>query len=260
MVPDVGRGPAGHPVHSGSVSVDPGLSASVEGGPVAPAGAAPAQPRQRAARRAARTRGRSSSPPTAVAEVVGATRSPRSGGEAQAVVGRRVRRVVRRIDLWSVLKVALIFNTIMLGICLGAVAVLWGLASTTGLVDDLEGFLRDSGFEDFRFDGDRMFTQVAFIGAVLTLATTVLLVLAAALLNLISEMTGGIRFTVIEEVTERRPQAASPPVAAPPGPPPARRPAPAPGPSPAPAAAPPRAARAEPPRGPGGPPAGGIAR
>ncbi len=125
--------------------------------------------------------------------------------------GRRVTRIVRRIELWSVLKIALVFNTIMLGVVLGAVALLWGLANTTGLVDDLEGFLRDAGFEDFRFQGGRMFEQVAFIGAVGALAATVFLVLATALVNLISEITGGIRFTVIEEIVdEPAPAAASP--------------------------------------------------
>ena len=138
--------------------------------------------------------------------------------------GRRVRRVVRRVELWSVLKISIVFNTVMFGIALAAVALLWGLATTTGLVEDLEGFLRDSGFEDFRFEGDVMFRQVAFIGGVATLAATVMLVLAAALFNLISEVTGGVRFVIIEEIVERptHPSAVTP--AASPGPGPSARP------------------------------------
>jgi hypothetical protein len=120
-----------------------------------------------------------------------------------------VRRVVRRVELWSVLKVSIVFNTVMLGVALASVAFLWGLANTTGLLDDVEGFLRDSGFEDFRFEGDRMFRQVAYIGAVLTLAFTVFTVLAAALFNLISELTGGVRFVVIEEVIPRAERSAA---------------------------------------------------
>lgn len=141
--------------------------------------------------------------------------------------GRRVNRIVRRIELWSVLKISLVFNTVMLGVALGSVAVLWGLANTTGLIDDLEGFLRDSGFEDFRFEGDRMFRQVAFIGAVAALALSVFIVLATALVNLISEITGGIRFIVIEEIVEDdpvRPPAAAPAPLAPPESPPTSRP------------------------------------
>lgn len=142
--------------------------------------------------------------------------------------GRRVTRIVRRVELWSVLKIGLVFNTIMLGVTLGAVALLWGLANTTGLIDDFEGFLQDAGFEDFRFQGAQMFQQVAFIGAVGALATTIFMVLSAALLNLISELTGGIRFTVIEEIVDETPMRLAPPalalpvvptVAAPPAPP-----------------------------------------
>lgn len=123
---------------------------------------------------------------------------------------------MRRIELWSVLKVSLGFNAVMLGVALVSVALLWALANTTGLVDDLEGFLRDSGFDDFRFEGDQMFRQVAFLGAVIALALTVFTVLAVALVNLISEVTGGIRFVVIEEIT---PAPASDPVPAPEAPP-----------------------------------------
>jgi hypothetical protein len=121
----------------------------------------------------------------------------------------------------------------MLGVVLGTVALLWGLANTTGLVDDLEGFLRDAGFEDFRFQGERMFEQVAFIGAVGALAATVFMVLAAALLNLISEITGGIKFVVIEEIVETPAAPTRPPAplalpTVPPSPPPMAAPGPAP--------------------------------
>ncbi len=123
-----------------------------------------------------------------------------------------MRRVVRRVELWSVLKNSLIFNVILLGVALLSVALLWGLANTTGVVDDLEGFLRDSGFEDFRFAGDRMFRQVAFIGAIGALALTVFTVLATALVNLISELTGGIRMVVIEEIVDESVPTASAPL------------------------------------------------
>lgn len=179
------------------MSVDSGLSGPVEG-PVASAA-----PRAGTSPRVAPSR--ATRPGVARADALAdavSTPSFRTGRGRPRRRGRRVTRIVRRIELWSVLKIALVFNTIMLGIALGSVALLWGLANTTGLVDDLEGFLRDAGFEDFRFQGERMFEQVAFIGAVGALATTVFMVLATALLNLISEITGGIRFVVIEEIVD----------------------------------------------------------
>jgi len=215
------------------VSVDSGLSGPVEGpgAPAAPrAGTSPRIAPSRATRPGAARA-------DALADAV-STPSFRARRGRPRRRGRRVTRIVRRIELWSVLKIALVFNTIMLGIALGSVALLWGLANTTGLVDDLEGFLRDAGFEDFRFQGDRMFEQVAFIGAVGALATTVFMVLATALLNLISEITGGIRFVVIEEIVEApAPAPTRPPVplalpTVPPSEPPLMAPQPAPPPDP----------------------------
>jgi hypothetical protein len=113
--------------------------------------------------------------------------------------GRRVKRVIRRIDLWSVLKLALVVYACLYAAVLGALAALWGLAYSTGSVDKLESFLADVGLKNFHFYGDQMFKACAAIGAVAVLAGTVFTVLAVALINVISEITGGIRLTVIEE-------------------------------------------------------------
>lgn len=113
--------------------------------------------------------------------------------------GRRVRRVIRRIDLWSVLKLAIVLYTCLYGAVLAAVALLWGIAYSSGQVDKLESFLADVGLENYRFYGDQMFRAVMAIGAVGVLAATLVTVLTAALVNVVSEITGGIRVVVIEE-------------------------------------------------------------
>lgn len=118
--------------------------------------------------------------------------------------GRRVTRVVRRIELWSVLKLSLVLFTCLYLAVMGTLVVVWGVAYSSGQVERLQEFLADVGLENFRFYGDRMFKAVAAIGAVTVLAGTILAVLTTALINLISEMTGGIRVVVIEE--ERPPR------------------------------------------------------
>jgi hypothetical protein len=117
--------------------------------------------------------------------------------------GRRVKRVVRRIDLWSVLKLALLVYTCLYGAVLATLAALWGLLYSSGSVERLQSFLADVGLDNFTFYGDQMFRAAAAIGAVGVLAGTVITVLATALINVISEMTGGIRLVVIEEDVER---------------------------------------------------------
>lgn len=113
--------------------------------------------------------------------------------------GRRVRRVVRRIDLWSVLKLSLALYFCMYVATMATLAALWGLAYSSGTIDKLQSFLGDVGLEDFHFYGARMFKACLAIGGVAVIAATVATVLATALVNVISEITGGIRVVVIEE-------------------------------------------------------------
>ena len=112
---------------------------------------------------------------------------------------RRVKRVIRRIELWSVLKLALVLYTCMYVVVMGALVIVWGFAYSAGLVDNFESFANDVGFENWQFYGDHMFRQAAVIGGVLVVTFTVLTVLATALVNVVSELTGGIRVVVIEE-------------------------------------------------------------
>jgi hypothetical protein len=118
--------------------------------------------------------------------------------------GRRVKRVLRRIDLWSVLKLSLVVYTCLYIAVLATLAVIWGILYQSGNVEKLQSFLGDVGLENFTFYGNQMFRACAAIGAVGVLAGTVITVLATALVNIISEMTGGIRLIVIEEDVEPR--------------------------------------------------------
>lgn len=117
--------------------------------------------------------------------------------------GRRVKRVVRRIDLWSVLKLSLLVYTCLYLAVLATLAAVWSVLYSSGNVDKLQSFLADVGLDNFTFYGNQMFRACAAIGAVGVIAGTVITVLATALVNLISEMTGGIRLVVIEEEVVR---------------------------------------------------------
>lgn len=112
--------------------------------------------------------------------------------------GHRTVRIVRRVQLWSVFKVALLGSIVLYAICLIAVALLWSLAMSAGQVHHIEKFMRDIGFRNWTFDGAVLFQAVAFLGAVGMVVTSVMLTLWAAVVNVVSELTGGIRFTIIE--------------------------------------------------------------
>ena len=81
---------------------------------------------------------------------------------------------------------------------------LWNLAVNSGLVADVESFVVELfALESFKINADQIFRVAAVGGLVLVLAGSGLTVLGAVLFNLISDVTGGVRLTVVEEETAR---------------------------------------------------------
>ena len=113
---------------------------------------------------------------------------------------RRVSRVVRRVDAWSVLKVSVIFYALAYAVLLVAGVLLWNLALTTGTVANVEGFVRELfGLRVFKIDGDKLYRASWPIGVFLAVAGTGLNVTVAVMFNLITDLVGGVRVTVLEE-------------------------------------------------------------
>lgn len=112
---------------------------------------------------------------------------------------RRVTRVVRHVDPWSVFKISLVFSAVLYGVCLTSGVLLWEVAQSTGTVDNVERFLESGGWETFEFKGGEIFHHM-WIGGLFAAAGLVgLAVLTATLFNLITDLVGGVRVTVLEE-------------------------------------------------------------
>lgn len=117
---------------------------------------------------------------------------------------RQVRRLVRHFEPWSVLKVSLIFYFCLWGILLIAGVILWRFAVTAGTVGNLENFIKELfALETFSFNADQIFRFSALVGLVLVVAGSGFTVLMAVIFNLISDIIGGVRVTVVEEETAR---------------------------------------------------------
>ena len=128
-------------------------------------------------------------------------RDRRTAGKLRA---RKVRRLVRHVEPWSVLKISLIFYFCLWVIMLIAGVILWNLAVSSGTVDNIEKFVTELfALESFTFNADQIFRASAIGGLVLVVAGSGFTVLMAVLFNLISDVTGGVRFTVVEEETAR---------------------------------------------------------
>ena len=216
-------------------------------------GVPPIPPRQPVARPATPSGGEPPNTPT----------TPRPG----RVRARKVRRIVRHVDPWSVLKISLLFYAALFLIICVASALLWGAARASGTVENVESFITSVGgfgncepidgappvtttttqpdsapttpvdqidpggtdtpvteptgavpdpgddedcregeelVGEFRFEDGRIFQAFALGGIVLVLAGSAANVVLVLLFNLMSDLTGGVRITVLEEDSAAR--------------------------------------------------------
>lgn len=112
---------------------------------------------------------------------------------------RRVTRVVRHVDTWSVFKVALVFNAVLYGVCLTAGVLLWNVAYATGTIDNVEQFFEQFGWSSFEFNGGEIYHNAWIGGLFVVIGLTGFVVLVATMFNLITDLVGGIRVSVLEE-------------------------------------------------------------
>ncbi len=117
---------------------------------------------------------------------------------------RRVTRVVRHVDTWSVFKVAMVFSVFFYAVAMVAGVLLWQVAYATGTIDNVEKFFEGFGWETFKFNGGQIYHNAWIAGLFVAVGLTGLAVLIATLFNLITDLVGGIRFSVLEEEVRSR--------------------------------------------------------
>jgi len=226
-----------------------------------------------------RTAAASVGPPTVGAEPVPERPQPAGRAEPQGADGgrrareprrgrvraRKVRRIVRHVEPWSVLKISILFYAALFVIVAVASGILWSAARSAGTIDDVESFITEVGgfgtcepidgaagpattttteptgeleppdqFDptgtettvapgevpvdpeleededgdgcregerlvgEFRFEDSKIRQAFLLGGVVLVLAGSALNVILTLLFNLMSDLTGGVRVTVLE--------------------------------------------------------------
>lgn len=122
--------------------------------------------------------------------------------KARPPVGRTTRVVLRHLDPWTVLKLSLVYYLCLFVVLLVAGVLLWAGANAAGVVGNLETFMEDIGFEDFRFIPSQLLSGVAVSGLVLVFAGTCANVLMTVLFNLMADVVGGLKLTLQEDVSD----------------------------------------------------------
>lgn len=116
---------------------------------------------------------------------------------------RRVRRIIRKIDPWTTLKVsAVVWAVIGLAFVLGAV-IFWSVLDRAGIPDRLVDFmveitLIEEGTNPFA--NTEQFLRFLIFGSVVNwVLFTGLSVAVAVVYNLVSDVVGGLEIVVLEE-------------------------------------------------------------
>ncbi|MEN8237755.1 MAG: DUF3566 domain-containing protein [Actinomycetota bacterium] len=114
---------------------------------------------------------------------------------------RRVRRIIRKVDPWTVLKVATVLNAIIGLVWVLGVWVAWSIAVQRGIPDAfVEIFARLTIV--FTPDGELYFRVVVMFAIVWAITATAAMTLGAVLYNLISDLVGGVELIMLEEVPD----------------------------------------------------------
>ncbi len=135
-------------------------------------------------------------PPTRTTRPARSRAAPVPGPRAP----RRVRHTIKKVDLWSALKISLCFYVCEMAVAVTAIAFLWLIADGFGIIGSVEKFIGDLlSSKDFKFLSAEMLRGTILVGLVLVAIQVVATVLACAFYNLFAELFGGIEVTVIQE-------------------------------------------------------------
>ena len=115
----------------------------------------------------------------------------------------RVRRIIRKIDPWTVLKVTFVLNFIVALTMVLGFSILWVLLVNAGVPQGLEDIARRLALLDANAslvgNVEPLFSSVVFLATVYLLTQTALATIGAFFYNLVSDLVGGIEVVVLEE-------------------------------------------------------------
>lgn len=120
----------------------------------------------------------------------------------------RRRMTITQVDAWSVLKFGFLLNLCLLAIALLGSIVVWFFVSRLGLVDQICGIAEDLAFDNCSVNGANLFRAELLLGLLWVIVQSAIYVFLAFLHNLLADLVGGLKVTVIDE-TPTAPPASS---------------------------------------------------
>lgn len=135
----------------------------------------------------------------AVADV-GEHRRGRHRERVTVVRGSRSRRIVRRLDTWTVFKVSLVFYLCVLVVIIIAGVLLWNIAAAFGFLNSIDKSVKTLfDYTKFTLHPRAVLEYTIAAGAGLAVVGTLVNVVAALLYNLIADVVGGVQVVVVSD-------------------------------------------------------------
>ena len=127
-----------------------------------------------------------------------------SSSRGQRFEARKVKRLVRHVDPWSMLKLSSLVAVSMWLTVMIAAVILWTVGRNSGAIGSIEEFVNSSlSLQDWQLDGTFLFRQFGLVSLLVFLGMAVMTTVATLVFNLVSDIIGGVWVTVIEEETAR---------------------------------------------------------
>lgn len=145
-----------------------------------------------------------------IGSATASARQQQAGGATPSALrrpGRGPRRAslqVKRVDPWSVLKLALVLSIALFFVWLVAVGVLYGVLDGMGVWDQLNGTYSDlvssggAGGGEALISAGRVFGIAAIVGGINIILFTAISTVAAFIYNVSADLAGGLELTLAE--------------------------------------------------------------
>ena len=121
--------------------------------------------------------------------------------EEHTAGARRAQVVIRRVNVWSVLRVSLLFYFCVMVILVFALAIVYwvlGIMGVLGSISDVLTSVFQPGGGTYAIDGGWLFVRALFLGLGWVVIWSLVNMFLALLYNLIADVVGGIKVTLAE--------------------------------------------------------------
>lgn len=109
-----------------------------------------------------------------------------------------MRRTIRHVDPWSVLKFSLLFYSSVMLVLLFAGAMLFIAADAAGIIDKFEAFVRGIGWPEWKVRPLQLFRIALLVGLANVIGWSAVNLFLSFLYNLVADVVGGISVTMSE--------------------------------------------------------------